>query len=151
MEGEGMLQSINHIFISLLSSYPISLCTFVPPHPLSPPPHTHTHTHTHTLRHTVVKCSSCVKCQAGLFSDIRFEPIQMLPFLHFTREKRGGEGQEEQESTWLEGWRRRGRRTAGEGLWGIWGNKDKNSETYWGYHRQLRERFCHKLQYRGKC
>lgn len=104
----------------------------------------------HKLRHTVVKCSSCVKCQAGLFSDIRFEPIQMLPFLHFTRKKRGGEGQEEQESTWLEGWKRRGRRTAGEGLEGIWGNKDKNSETNWGYRRQLRERFCHKLQYRGK-
>lgn len=52
----------------------------------------HSLSHTRTLRRTVIKCSSCVKCQAGLFSDIRFEPIQMLPFLSHTRKKIGGEG-----------------------------------------------------------
>lgn len=42
MEGEEVLQSINHISISLPSPYPLSLCTLVPPDL----------THTHILTHT---------------------------------------------------------------------------------------------------
>ncbi len=44
IEGRGMFQSIHHIFISLPSPYPLSLCTLVPPDFAH---NTHTHTHTH--------------------------------------------------------------------------------------------------------
>lgn len=45
-------------------------------------------------RRAAIKCSSCVKCQTGLSSDIQFETIQMLLFLPFTT-KKGEEKDEE--------------------------------------------------------
>ncbi len=102
------MEEDNQSLISLSSSYPLLLCTFVPPDLT----HTHTHIHAHTHGRTVIKCSSCVKCQAGLFSDIWFEPIQMLPFLPLTRQNRGGEALDEQGSTLLEEWRRVGKQSS---------------------------------------